>query len=114
LLALALLAQDRPPATDEIARAYQSKVLDTGSRILFWERRNTTFRVRKIRGWDIRFKLLDIERSGALVKQRYQGTAKAGGVCHEYGVVQVSQTGPPPHHIKPDVQVAHLGRVPCK
>ncbi|MCC6587347.1 MAG: hypothetical protein IT168_11695 [Bryobacterales bacterium] len=116
LLAFALpaLAQNPPPTTDEVEKAYESKVSEHGSQILFWEKRFAVFTVRDIRGWNIRFKHLKTESSPGVLKLRYRALAERAGACHEYGVVQVLPTGPPPRYVKRDVQVDDLGRASCK
>jgi len=114
LVATTLLAQDRPPTTEEITKAYESKVSEQVHRILFWEKRFAIFTVRDVRGWDIRFKHLTHESVGPVVKQRYQAVAKKASGCHEYGVTHVTPIGPLPHHVKRHIQVDDLGQVACK
>jgi hypothetical protein len=111
---MTLLGQDRPPATAEIARAYESKAAEYGSRIVFWEKRHAIISVCEVRGWDVRFKRLNHETVGSVRNERFEAIAKKAGVCRRYGATQVSPLGPPPHSITRTVRVDDLGEAACK
>ncbi|MDX2153629.1 MAG: hypothetical protein SFV54_23000 [Bryobacteraceae bacterium] len=114
LVASVAAGQSGPPSTTEVAKAFESKVFEHGSRILYWEKRFAVFTIRDIREWDIRFRHLKNEKTASLLKQRYSAIAQKAGVCKAYSVVQVVPFGPPPQHVKRDTQVHDLGVVACK
>jgi len=82
------------PTKQEIAGAYRSKSESGGGGMFIpgwrWER----WRVKKIRGWSLRFKRVLEKRNLGLLTYQYQVVARSGGSCARYLVTDTIPMGP--------------------
>lgn len=100
-----------PPTKEEIADAFRSGTtrasVSPGKRFESW-------RVKKIRGWELGYKRLEETRSGGEYLRHYLVTARSQQTCAEYQVRQRIPQGGPNPHLPGSMSVEPMGTRPCR
>ena len=109
LFAVTASAQTSPPSVNAIESAFRSRGAEGGSRFVLWPARKSSFTVRDVAGWKVHFRQSKTDSNALMFRFEYSATAEKAGNCHEYRIVQVLPSGPPPPHIKADVTVEYVG-----